>query len=67
IYPSDPPPTIAALSPVTHGNGFWSSGPLDAVAASPLPSKSTVSFSQPGTYTFTCLIHPFMKATVKVS
>jgi plastocyanin len=67
LYPSDPPPAVAALSPTTHGNGFWNSGVLDAVTASPPPSTSAVTFSQPGTYPFTCLIHPFMKATVQVS
>ncbi|MCW2997063.1 MAG: hypothetical protein JWN65_612 [Solirubrobacterales bacterium] len=67
LYPSDPPPAVAALSLTSHGNGFWNSGVLDAAAASPPPSKNAVSFSQPGTYSFTCLIHPFMKATVNVS
>jgi plastocyanin len=67
IYPSDPPPAgPASLSPTLHGNGFWNSGALDLVAASPLPAASTVTFGTAGTYDFYCLIHPFMKGTVVV-
>jgi plastocyanin len=65
VYPSDPPPAgAAALSPQLHGNGFWSSGILDAAGATPLPKSNAVKFNAPGTYTFYCLIHTFMKATV---
>ena len=67
IYPSekpgDPP---ASLTPTLHGNGFWNSGALDNASASPPPSSNSVKFGAPGTYTFYCLIHPFMKATVNV-
>jgi plastocyanin len=66
VYPSDPPGTVASLSPTLHGNGFWNSGVLDASAASPLPLANQVKFTTPGTYTFYCLIHPFMKGTVTV-
>jgi plastocyanin len=65
-YPSDPPGTLAALSPTLHGNGFWNSGVLDSVSATPLPPSNSVTFSTPGTYNFYCLIHPFMKGTVVV-
>ncbi len=66
-YASEPPMSPpAALSPSLHGNGFWNSGVLDTVAASPLPADSSVTFAAPGTYAFYCLIHPFMKATVTV-
>jgi plastocyanin len=34
--------------------------------ASPLPSSNTVTFGAPGTYTYYCMIHPFMKGTVVV-
>jgi plastocyanin len=64
IYPSETPPTTARLTPSLHGNGFWNTGVLDAVGASLLPQSSQVTFGQAGTYTFYCLIHPFMKATV---
>jgi len=64
LYPSDVPPAPAALSPALHGNGFWNTGGMDAVAASPLSQRSSVTFATAGTYTLYCLIHPFMKATV---
>ena len=64
LYPSDVPPAPAALSPALHGNGFWNSGAMDPVAASPLPQRTSVTFAAAGTYTLYCLIHPFMKATV---
>jgi len=64
-YPSEPPPAgVAALTPGLHGNGFWNSGILDAVTASPLPAGGSVRIGAPGKYVFYCLIHPFMKATV---
>jgi plastocyanin len=66
IYPSDVPGTLASLTPTLHGNGFWNSGALDAVAATPLPRSNKVTFNTPGTYTYHCLIHPFMKGTVVV-
>jgi plastocyanin len=66
VYPSDTPPSPAALTLSSHGNGFWSSGALDSVAATPLPTANAVRFSQAGTYQFYCLIHPFMHGTVVV-
>jgi plastocyanin len=65
-YPSDPPNAgPAVLTPASHGNGFWNSGAIDA-NPSPLASSNSVTFGQAGTYTFYCLIHPFMKGTVTV-
>jgi plastocyanin len=66
VYPSDPPGTVAGLTPTLHGNGFWNSGAMDQVAASPPPAANQVTFSAPGTYTYHCLIHTFMKGTVVV-
>jgi plastocyanin len=66
LYPSQPPGSVGSLTPTLHGNGFWNSGALDGVSASPLPAASQVTFGAPGTYTFYCLIHPFMKGTVTV-
>jgi plastocyanin len=66
IYSSDQPGTVAALSPTLHGNGFWNSGVMDPVASTPPPAFNKVTFSAPGTYTFHCLIHTFMKGTVVV-
>ncbi len=63
VYPSDVGPPVG-LTKSTHGNGFWNSGALDTVAASPLPASSQVTFSEAGTYDFYCLVHPFMKGTV---
>ncbi|UTI67119.1 plastocyanin/azurin family copper-binding protein [Paraconexibacter antarcticus] len=65
-YSSEAPGTTASLSPTLHGNGFWSSGVMDAVAASPPAQSSTVTFSTAGTYTFHCLIHTFMHGQVVV-
>jgi plastocyanin len=65
-YQSEPPATMAALTPALHGNGFWNSGLLDTSSDSPLPSSNAVTFGAPGKYDFYCLIHPFMKTTVTV-
>jgi plastocyanin len=67
VYPSDPPPAVAALTPTFHGNGFWSSGVLDEDTTTPLPTSSAVTFSGPGTYQVFCMIHPFMHGTVTVT
>jgi plastocyanin len=64
IYPSDVTPV--AVNPALHGNGFWNSGALDVDKASPLPESSSVKFDTAGTYTYYCLIHPFMRGTVTV-
>jgi plastocyanin len=66
VYPSDPPGTVAGLTPATHGNGFWNSGVIDVFSATPSPADSSVRFDGPGTYDFYCLVHPFMKGTVTV-
>jgi plastocyanin len=64
-YPSDPPPAgPAALTPLLHGNGFWNSGALDPLAASPPPASNSVTFAAAGTYEFYCLIHTFMHGTI---
>lgn len=64
IYPSEAPTGPSVVTPTHHGNGFWSSGALDSVAATAVPRESTVQINAAGTYTFICFIHPFMKATV---
>jgi plastocyanin len=64
LYPSDQPPAAAALTPASHGNGFWTSGGLDSVGASPLPMQNQVRFAAAGKYEFYCMIHPFMHATI---
>jgi len=64
VYPSEAPGTTGDLSPALHGNGFWGTGIMDTNAASPLPSEGSVKIAQAGTYTFYCLIHPFMSAKI---
>jgi plastocyanin len=66
VYPSDPPGTVASLTPTAHGNGFWNSGVMDNSSATPLANSNSVTFTAPGTYQFYCLIHPFMHGTVTV-
>ena len=67
VSPAAPGDTsLVSLSPTTHGNGFWNSGVLDANSKSPLPESSSVKFDTAGTYTYYCLIHPFMRGTVTV-
>jgi plastocyanin len=64
VYPSDPRPAPAPLNPAWHGNGFWNSGFMDTTTATTLPKSSQVRIVAPGTYTFFCLLHPFMQVTV---
>jgi plastocyanin len=66
VYPSEAPGTVATYTSALHGNGFWNSGALDRVGSTPIPASSQVMFGAAGTYTFYCLIHPFMKGTVTV-
>jgi plastocyanin len=66
VYPSEVPGTLATLAPTLHGNGFWNTGVMDVVNASPLPPSGKVTFGAPGTYTYFCLIHTDMKGTVVV-
>ena len=66
LYPTEPPGTVGSLTPTLHGNGYWNSGALDELGATPIPATSQVTFGAPGTYTYYCLIHPFMKGTVTV-
>lgn len=66
LYPSEAPGTLGSLSPALHGNGFWNSGVMDRARATPPPRSNSVRFTAPGTYTFHCLIHPFMTGTVVV-
>jgi plastocyanin len=67
VYPSEPPGTIASLTPALHGNGFWSTGVMDRSSASSLPAFNTVRFTQAGTYDYYCMIHPFMHGQIKVT
>jgi plastocyanin len=64
-YPSEPPGTTASFTSSLHGNGFWNTGLLDS-EPSPPPASGRVTFAQAGSFTFYCLVHPFMKGTVLV-
>jgi plastocyanin len=66
VYPSDTPGTPVALSPTTHGNGFWNTGAMDTESATPLPPSGQVTFNTPGTYNYYCLIHTNMHGTITV-
>jgi plastocyanin len=65
VYPSDVTPQT--LTPALHGNGFWNSGVLDKASGTPLPDSASVTFGAAGTYTYYCMIHPFMRGTVTVT
>lgn len=62
-YPSDPIIDAAPLTRSYHGNGFWNSGVLEAA---PNLSSRQVRFTQTGSFNFFCLVHPFMRMTVRV-
>jgi len=67
-FPSEAPGSApAALTPALHGNGFWNSGVMDAIAQSPLPASGKVTFTTPGSYSFACVIHSTMKGTITVT
>lgn len=66
-YPSEQPGGApASLTPQLHGNGFWNTGAIDNSNATPIPSNNSVRFDAAGTYTFVCLIHPFMNTKITV-
>lgn len=64
VYSSDPRGAPALLTPTLHGNGFWSTGFMDRSDATPQPKNQQVKIVAPGTYSFYCLLHPFMKTVV---
>jgi plastocyanin len=64
VYPSDPRGVPALLTPALHGNGFWSSGFMDGTSSTPQPKNQQVTIVAPGTYTFYCMLHPFMRVVV---
>jgi plastocyanin len=63
--PQDPfsPP---AGSNTYSGQGYYNSGPLLGAPAPGFIQSYTLTFDQPGTYTYICLFHPFMTGTVHV-
>jgi plastocyanin len=68
LYPSEAPGTALIVNGTSHGNGFVNTGMLDDDAATPLPKSQTVTFSQPGTYQYYCIVHGAdMKGTVTIT
>jgi len=67
IYQSEDPGTTTTISPTLHGNGFWNSGVMDRSPATALPAFNQVTFGEPGTFNFYCMIHPFMHGTITVA
>jgi plastocyanin len=62
-YRSEAPGTPIAFG----GDGFASTGILDANKASDFPARETVTFTKAGTYTYYCVVHgPDMKGTITV-
>ncbi len=66
IFPSSPPGGPITLNAASHGNGFASTGALQAFKHAPQPKLGQITFTQAGTYNFECLIHPFMHGTIVV-
>jgi plastocyanin len=66
IFPSLPPGSPIPLNATSHGNGFASTGALQAFKGATQPKLGQITFTQPGTYNFECLIHPFMRGTIVV-
>ena len=64
-YPSDPP--VATYTPGMHGNGFFNTGLLDSDGATPNPESTQVKFGAAGTFSYICVIHPFMQGAVTVT
>jgi plastocyanin len=65
VYPSSQRGPIEV--PGTHGNGFANSGALDRGDHAPLGAQAKFTFTAPGTYSYVCLLHPFMHGTIVVS
>jgi plastocyanin len=70
VWPSDQNEP-ASLTKTAHGDGFWNSGVLAPPARNPFPtlisSQRSVTFDQPGTYDFWCMVHPQMHGQVVVT
>jgi plastocyanin len=56
-YRSQAPGTALVADGAVHGNGWVNTGVLDTDPGSPFPSRETVTFSKPGTYSFYCAVH----------
>jgi plastocyanin len=64
---SCPTPANPAAAPAYAGKGFWSTGAISNAAPLPKSAKLTLADSIPdGTYTYMCMLHPFMAGSIKV-
>jgi plastocyanin len=66
-YPSDPPPTLPPYDGTNHGNGFENTGILDTDRSSPQPSSANITFTNPGTYHYECVLHAGMDGVIRVT
>jgi plastocyanin len=65
VYPSDPGPL--RHDGANHGNGFLSTGLIDADARTSFPAAATVTFTKAGSYAYICTVHgPTMKGRIDV-
>jgi plastocyanin len=65
VYASDP--GELRHDGANHGNGFVSTGLLDADPRTALPRSRSVTFTRPGSYRFICTVHgPSMAGTIEV-
>ena len=66
IYGSDAAPLTHATT--SHGNGFVATPALDRAPGTPLHRIARITFTQPGSFTYYCMIHfPFMHGKVIVT
>lgn len=56
LFPSQPPAAPLTFDGTQNG-GFVSTGAFDTDSSTPLPSKTTITFTAPGTYHYVCLFH----------
>jgi plastocyanin len=56
VFPSQPS-TAPLTFDGTQNGGFISTGAFDSDSSTPLPSKTTITFTKPGTYHYVCLFH----------
>jgi len=66
-----PGPAKSAAAPEFTGQGFWNSGQILFASAPPEAGSKTATVKvgasvAAGSYTVTCLLHPFMQATLNV-
>ena len=68
VFPSEPPgpPAPVLYDGENHGNGYLSGGIIYPYTTKQAPHVFRVTFTEPGTYHFECVIHPNMDGTIIV-